>query len=161
MEEAAAAQQWSSAASLGKMALQLNPENPAIARRQNDYQNLADRELAPQYQTQAEQAEAHRDYMRAASLYERAANGVQAASLYAKAARCLERQAHEPRKLIDLCRHAVRLEPTSVDYKIALIRAYMANGSDKSARVIFEQAQNLDRKSPQLKELAREFKDKA
>jgi curved DNA-binding protein CbpA len=158
MEEAAAAKQWSSAASLGKMALQMNPENPAVVSRQRDYQTLADQELAPQYQEQAHQAKSHRDYARAATLFERAANGLQSAELYAHAAENLKKQEHPARKLVELCRNAARLAPDSINYKLALADAYIAAGSKNSAKTILAQAQILDRKNPYLKELARKIK---
>ena len=154
MEEAAASKDWNSAANLGKMALQLSPDNPAIARRQKEYQDLADQVLAPQFKEQALVAQSHRDHARAAALFERAANGSRSATLYASAAENLKRLEHSARKLVDLYRQAARLEPSNVDYKIELAHAYLKADAKKSALSLFEQAQKLDKKNSKLLELA-------
>ena len=158
MEEAAASQQWNSAANLGKMALQIAPENAAVARRQKEYQDLADQTMAPQFEEQARNAEAHRDYPRAAMLFERAANGSRSATLYAKAATNLKRGEPSARKLVDLYRQATRFEPTNLNYKLELVEAYLQAGSIRSAATLLAQAQKIDKKHPKVRELQQKLK---
>lgn len=120
-----------------KIAVQLDPDNQALAERLEQAQLEATRSLADSYLQQAEYERREGRLERAARNYERAAFGTGSPVLYDRAANCLLDANTDIKRAGALSRKAVELAPERSEYRITLARIYavakMLNSAVKEA----------------------------
>src|SRR5690606_18819295 len=107
-----------------KIAVQLDPDNQALAERLEQAQLEATRSLADSYLQQAEYERREGRLERAARNYERAAFGTGSPVLYDRAANCLLDANTDIKRAGALSRKAVELAPERSEYRITLARIY-------------------------------------
>lgn len=161
-EEARAKGDWGAAVGAIRNAAQAMPDDPALQVEATEYQNEADRALAPRFLEQGKYEEKEGSYDRAARSYERAARGKNSAELFDRAAKCLLKLGHlsddDKRKLVDLARKSVSLDNRHVDYRLTLAKAYDVTGMRTSAQGEVRRALELDPSNKDAKELQKAFR---
>lgn len=126
-----------------KIAVQLDPDNAALAERLDQVQLEATRGLADSYLQQAEYERREGRLERAAKNYEKAALGTGAHALYDRAASCLLEANADMKRAGALSRKAVELAPNHSEYRITLARIYAAAKMLNSAVMEAERAVKL------------------
>ncbi len=164
-EEARGKREWGSALNSLRIALSLVPEDARIGDLLEEIQEEADRSMADRFIEQAkyEEADGHMD--RAARSYERAARGKSSGShveraspLYERAAFCLLAARGDRRKMVELARLAVTLDPKRSSARIVLAQAYELSNMRTSALGELSRALELDPKNEEAKQLQKQLK---
>lgn len=126
-----------------KIAVQLDPDNGALAERLEQVQAEATRSLADSYLQQAEYERREGRLERAGRNYEKAALGTGNHSLYDRAASCLLDAGADFKRAVSLAKKAVELAPERADYRITLARSYAVAKMLNSAVMEAERAVKL------------------
>jgi curved DNA-binding protein CbpA len=126
-----------------KIAVQLDPDNGALAERLDRVQAEATKSLADSYLQQAEYERREGRLERAARNYEKAALGTGSHTLYDRAASCLLDAEADFKRAVSLARKAVELAPERADYRITLARSYAVAKMLNSAVMEAERAVKL------------------
>jgi len=126
-----------------KIAVQLDPDNSALAEHLEQVQLEATRGLADSYLQQAEYERREGRLERAARNYEKAALGTGGHALYDRAASCLLEANADMKRAGALSRKAVELAPERSEYRITLARIYAAAKMLNSAVMEAERAVKL------------------
>lgn len=126
-----------------KIAVQLDPDNTALAHRLEQVQIEATRSLADSYLQQAEYERREGRFERAARNYEKAALGTGSHALYDRAASCLLEANTDMKRAGALSRKAVELAPERSEYRITLARIYAVAKMLNSAVMEAERAVKL------------------
>jgi tetratricopeptide (TPR) repeat protein len=134
-----------------RLALSLDPENPAISQRLSAAESRMEIELADTFESQARSSESHRDYPNAARLFARAARGKQSSSLYLKAAECAKNVEGQLRQAGDYAKHAVALDPNNAQVRLFLGQIYAEAGMSSSALTELDKALRLSPEDDTIK----------
>ena len=126
-----------------KIAVQLDPDNAALAERLEQVQLEATRGLADSYLQQAEYERREGRLERAARNYEKAALGTGSHALYDRAASCLLEANADMKRAGALSRKAVELAPNHSEYRLTLARIYATAKMLNSAVMEAERAVKL------------------
>jgi len=164
-EDARGKREWGSALNSLRIALTLVPEEARITDLLEEIQEEADRSMADQFIEQAKYEEADGHMERAARSYERAARGKSSGShveraspLYERAAFCLLGALGDKRKVVELARLAVTLDPKRVSARVVLAQAYELSNMRTSALGELSRALELDPKNEEAKQLQKQLK---
>lgn len=132
------------AANAYQLALQIAPDDPALAQAQLDAQEAATKKLAGGYLQQARYEERADRFREAARSYSRAADGMlHDAEVQAKAAEMMLRSDQDMRKAAEYVKRALVIDPRNVRYHVILGKIYLAAGLVLNARRELELAAEI------------------
>lgn len=150
-QKAAAAGDWVMAANNYRLAKLLRPDDKAVAEGLERVQRAADHILADTFRTQGEYEEKQGRYRDAASSWEKVSRA-RPADAFARdrVAANLIASAGDLHLAVAHASHAVGLDPSKVEYRLTLARAYMAARLHTSARSTLESALKIAPNDPDL-----------
>lgn len=132
------------AANAYRLAAALAPDDDTIVRKAAEIQRTASTELADGFIKQADYEASQGRWPEAAASY---ANGCRArpddARLHERVAFATLKSGQNPRRAVDYARRAVKLAPQVSDYRVTLVRAYVAAGLETTARAEMERLAEL------------------
>ncbi len=127
------------AANAYRLAAALAPDDETIVRKAAEVQRTASNELSDGFVKQADYEAGQGHWVEAAASY---ANGCRTrpddARLHERVAFATLKSNQNARRAVDYARRAVKLAPQTTEYRITLVRAYIAAGLETSARAEVE-----------------------
>lgn len=132
------------AANAYRLAASLAADDEAIVRKAAEVQRTASNELSDGFVRQADYEASQGRWAEAAASY---ASGCRTrpddARLHERVAFATLKSGQNARRAVDYARRAVKLAPQTTDYRITLVRAYVAAGLETSARTEVERLTEL------------------
>ncbi len=123
------------AANAYRLAAALAPDDESIVRKAADVQRTASNELSDGFVRQADYEASEGHWVEAAASY---VNGCRARPddprLHERVAFATLKSGQNARRAVDYARRAVKLAPQVAEYRVTLVRAYVAAGLETSAR---------------------------
>jgi tetratricopeptide (TPR) repeat protein len=132
------------AANAYRLATALAPDDDALVRKALEVQRTASTELSEGFVKQADYEASQGRWAEAASSY---ANGCRTRPddprIHERVAFATLKSGQNPRRAVDYVRRAVKLAPQVAEYRITLVRSYLAAGLETSARSEVERLTEL------------------
>jgi curved DNA-binding protein CbpA len=141
------------AANAYRLAAALAPDDETIIRKAAEIQRTASNELSDGFVKQADYEASQNRWVEAAASY---ANGCRSrpddARLHERVAFATLKSGQNARKAVDYARRAVKLAPQVSEYRVTLVRAYIAAGLETSARAEVERLAEAAASDAKLRE---------
>jgi len=141
------------AANAYRLAAALAPDDDTIVRKAAEIQRTASGELSDGFVKQADYEASQGRWPEAAASY---ANGCRSrpddARLHERVAFATLKSGQNPRRAVDYARRAVKLAPQVSDYRVTLVRAYVAAGLEATARAELERLAELGATDPKARD---------
>ena len=156
--QAVAENNFVSAANALRIAVSLTPEDGALVKRLEDFDQRSATELADKYLEQAKYEESNGKLLEAARSYERAAKGKPTGETYERAASCYLAPKGDLKKAVELGKKAVLLSPNDGKIRFTLARIYAQAGMKQSATAEIERASALSPGDDTIKDWLKRIK---
>lgn len=143
-EQASSTEDWVGASNAYRLALQVQPDDPALQHALAEVQVKANLVLADSYRKQATYEEKFGRSGDAARSWQRVAKLVpEDAEAHGRAAACMLRAGVDLRMAATLAQRAIALVPTKLEHRVILAEVYLAAGLSLNARRELEAAAQL------------------
>lgn len=141
------------AANAYRLAAALAPDDETIVRKAADVQRTASNELSDGFVRQADYEASEGHWVEAAASY---ANGCRVrpddARLHERVAFATLKSGVNARRAVDYARRAIKLAPQIPEYRVTLVRAYVAAGLETSARAEVERLAEMGANDAKLRD---------
>ncbi|HTM44574.1 MAG TPA: DnaJ domain-containing protein [Polyangiaceae bacterium] len=157
-DEALAAGDPVTAVNALRLALNIEPDAPAVALRLANAEKQAAIKMAAHNLTLARSEEAKQHYEAAADLYAKVGLGKPTPEVFERAAACLLALKKDLRRAVDFAKQATTLAPDRADLRVFLAKIYIEANMKQSALSELERAAKLSPSDATIKDFLRKLK---